>query len=127
MRPWRESLQRWLSSAALLTFVLLAPTRAAAFGPGNGDFGQSDKESDPGNSDFGQSHKASDPGNSDFDQSYKASERGNSDFGQSPQSIPTPEPATLTLLALGGGAVVLRARFRKDHRKRVRPTSSPRS
>src|SRR5215813_11105688 len=101
MGQWRKSLQRWVSSAAILTFALLAPTRAAA--QGNSDFGQSHKPSDPGNSDFGQSHKPSDPGISDFD--------------QSPGSVPTPEPATLTLLALGSGAAALGARFRKDRRK----------
>jgi len=102
MGQWRKSLQRWVSSAAILTSALLAPTRAAAYGQGNSDFGQSHKPSDPGN-DFGQSHKPSDPGISDFD--------------QSPGSVPTPEPATLTLLALGSGAVALGARFRKDRRK----------
>ena len=101
MRQWRKSPQRWLSSAAMLTFVLFAPTRAA-LGQGNSDFGHSHKASDPGNSDFGHSHNPSDP--------------GSSDIGQSP-SIPTPEPATLTLLALGGGAVALGARFRKGRRK----------
>jgi len=89
MGQWRKSVQRWVSSAAILMFALLAPTRAAAYGQGN--------------SDFGQSHKPSDPGISDFD--------------QSPGSVPTPEPATLTLLALGSGAVALGARFRKDRRK----------
>ena len=40
---------------------------------------------------------------------------GNSDFGQS-HDIPSPEPATLTLLALGGGALAL-VRYRKSRRK----------
>jgi hypothetical protein len=99
MGQFRKSLERWLSSTAILTFVLLAPA-AAAFGQGNSDFGQSHKPSDPGNSDFGHSHQ-SDPVNTD----------------QSPSIIPTPEPATLTLLALGGGAAALGARFRKGRRK----------
>ena len=33
------------------------------------------------------------------------------------RSIPTPEPGTLMLLALGGGAMVLGARFRKGRRQ----------
>jgi hypothetical protein len=41
---------------------------------------------------------------------------GNSDFGQSHDIIPSPEPATLTLLALGGGALAL-VRYRKSRRK----------
>jgi len=84
---WTKSLQLWFSSAVLLMFVLLAPANVA-LGQGNSDFGQSHKPSDPGNSDFGQSH-----------------------------DVPTPEPATLTLLALGAGAAVLGARFRKGRRK----------
>ena len=41
--------------------------------------------------------------------------QGNSGFGQS-HDIPSPEPATLTLLALGGGALAL-VRYRKSRRK----------
>ena len=87
MRQWTKHLHLWLISATILTLLFLTPTTAA--------FGQ-------GNSDFGQSHKPSDPGNGDFGQSY---------------SIPTPEPATLTLLALGGGAAAFGARFRRGRRK----------
>ena len=101
MRQWTKHLHLWLISATILTLLFLTPT-TAAFGQGNSDFGQSHKPSDPGNSDFGQSHKPSDPGNGDFGQSY---------------SIPTPEPATLTLLALGGGAAAFGARFRRGRRK----------
>jgi len=115
MRQWTKHLHLWLISATILTLLFLTPT-TAAFGQGNSDFGQSHKPSDPGNSDFGQSHKPSDPGNSDFGQSHKPSDPGNGDFGQS-YSIPTPEPATLTLLALGGGAAAFGARFRRGRRK----------
>jgi hypothetical protein len=114
MKQWRKGPQRWISSAAILTFVLLAP--AVALGQGNSDFGHSHQSSDPGNSDFGHSHQSSDPYISDIGQSQSASDPGKSDLGQSP-SIPTPEPATLTLLALGGGAMALGARFRKGRRK----------
>ena len=41
---------------------------------------------------------------------------GNSDFGQSHDVIPTPEPATLALIALGGGAAAL-VRYRKSRKK----------
>jgi len=41
--------------------------------------------------------------------------QGNSGFGQS-HDIPSPEPATLTLLALGGGVFAL-VRYRKSRRK----------
>jgi hypothetical protein len=37
--------------------------------------------------------------------------------GDENRTIPTPEPATLTLLALGGGAVVL-ARYRSKSRRK---------
>ena len=41
MRQWCKNPQRWLSSAAILTGLLLATPTLAAQGPGNSDFGHS--------------------------------------------------------------------------------------
>jgi hypothetical protein len=50
------------------------------------------------------------PGNSDFGHS-----QGNDNGNGKDNTVATPEPATLTLLALGGGAAAL-LRYRKSRR-----------
>src|SRR5262249_10923181 len=80
MKQWTKSL--WLGSAVILTSLLLVAPVAAQNQGGNNQGGNNQGQNNQGQNNQG----------------------GNDQGGK---WVPTPEPATLTLIALGGGAAAL--------------------